>query len=64
MFLKLLRILPDNVQAAVTVNTDQVIWAQPDSNGATVTVFPTAGPELIVKNDAAAQKLLSLSQGN
>jgi hypothetical protein len=59
MFLTLNRILPDNVQVAVTINTDQVVWAQPDGGGATVTIYSTAGPELIVKNDNAAQKLLS-----
>lgn len=59
MFLKLNRILPDNVQVTVTINTDQIVWAQPDGSGATVTIYSTAGPELIVKNDSAAQKLLS-----
>jgi hypothetical protein len=61
MFVKLNRILPDGVQVIVTVNTDQVVWAQPDASGATVTIFSTAGPELTVKNDNAAQKLLSAS---
>ena len=61
MFLKLNRILPDNVQVTVTINTDQVVWAQPDGGGATIAICSTAGPELTVKNDSAAQKLLAES---
>jgi hypothetical protein len=61
MFIKMVRILPDSVQTVVNVNTDQVIWAQAGSDNTTITVMPTAGPELIVKNDASAQKLMSLT---
>lgn len=59
MFLKLDHILPGNVHVEVVLNTDQIVWAQPDSNALTVAIMPVAGPEIIVANDEAAQSLLS-----
>ena len=59
MLLKLRRLLPDGVQTDVTVNTDQIVWAQADASGDTVAILAVNGPELSVKNNEAAQKLLS-----
>ncbi len=59
MFLRLNRILPGNVHAQLVLNTDQIVWAQPDSNALTVAIMPVTGPEIIVANDEAATKLLS-----
>jgi hypothetical protein len=59
MFLKLRRILPEGQEADVTVNTDQIVWAQPDANGNTVTILPVNGPELVVKKSDATNGLLS-----
>jgi hypothetical protein len=58
LFLKLRRVLPEGKEADVAVNTDQIVWAQADSSD-TVTIFPTAGPELVVKKSDATDVLFS-----
>jgi hypothetical protein len=59
MFMKLRRILPEGKEADVTVNTDQIVWAQPDSTGSTVTILAVNGPELLVKRSDGTDSLLS-----
>jgi hypothetical protein len=59
MFLKLRRILPEGQETDVAVNCDQIVWAQPDNDGDTVTIFPVIGPELVVKKNDATDSLLS-----
>jgi hypothetical protein len=59
MFLKLRRLLPDAIETDVTINTDQIVWAQADPRGDTVTILAVNGPELSVKHNEAAQKLLA-----
>jgi hypothetical protein len=59
MFLKLSRLLPDGIESDVTVNTDQIVWVQPDPGGTSITILAVNGPELSVKNNEAAQKLLA-----
>lgn len=59
MFLKLRRILPEAKEVDVTVNTDQIVWAQPDATGNTVTILPVNGPEVVVKKSEATDGLLS-----
>ena len=59
MFLKLLRILPEGKETDVTVNTDQIVWAQADATGNTVTILPVSGTELVVKKSDTTDRLLS-----
>jgi hypothetical protein len=59
MFLKLRRVLPEGKETDVTVNTDQIVWAQPDTSGNTVSILPVNGPELVVKRSEATERLLS-----
>ena len=59
MFLKLRRILPEGKETDVAVNTDQIVWAQPDSTGNTVMILPSNGTELVVKRSEATDSLLS-----
>jgi hypothetical protein len=59
MFLRLRRVLPEGKEIDVTVNTDQIVWAQPDSAGNTISIVPVNGPELVVKRSKATDDLLS-----
>jgi hypothetical protein len=59
MFIKLRRILPEGKETDVTINLDQIVWAQPDLSGDTITILAVSGPELLVKRDEVASNLLS-----
>jgi hypothetical protein len=59
MFLKLRRVLPEGKETDVTVNTDQIVWAQLATSEDTVTILPVNGPELVVKRSEASDSLLS-----
>jgi hypothetical protein len=63
MFLKPRRILPEGKETDLVLNSEQIVWAQPDSTGATVTIFPSSGPELTVKKSDVTDELLSGSLG-
>jgi hypothetical protein len=48
------RVLPEGKETPVNVNMDQIVWAQPDSDSNTITLFMVSGPEVVVKSDATS----------
>ncbi|HWO37429.1 MAG TPA: hypothetical protein VNO32_52295 [Candidatus Acidoferrum sp.] len=54
MFVKMTRVLPEGKETPVNVNMDQIVWAQPDSDSNTITLFMVSGPEVVVKSDATS----------
>jgi len=54
VFVKMTRVLPEGKESPVNVNMDQVVWAQPDLDSNTITLFLVAGPEVVVKSDATS----------